>query len=235
MVLKDSVTLITGAGRGIGRAVALTFAGEGARVAVTGRNTERLAQVVDEIRAGGGDAEAFALDVTGEGDAARVTEQVIEKWGQIDVLVNNAGVITYHTPVWDTTVEQWDEVMNTNLRGMFLACRAVVPHMMQREKGVIINIGSSSGRVPEGDYGAYVTSKYGVVGYTASLAHSLRPYGIRVNGINPDWVDTDMARAYDPNGDPDWITGEEIAHAALYLAAHAPKLMTGQFIDIFGV
>ena len=175
MVLKDKVTLITGAGRGIGRAVALAFAGEGARVAVTGRNMERMAQVVDEIRAGGGDAEAFALDVTGEGDAARVTEQVIEAWGQIDVLVNNAGVITYHTPVWDTTIEQWDEVMNTNLRGMFLACRAVIPHMMQREKGVIINIGSSSGRVPEGDYGAYVTSKYGVVGYTASLAHSLRP------------------------------------------------------------
>ena len=234
MVLKDKVTLITGAGRGIGRAVALTFAGEGARVAVTGRNLERLAQVVDEIRAGGGDAEAFALDVTSEDDAARVTEQVIEKWGQIDVLVNNAGVITYHTPVWDTTVEQWDEVMNTNLRGMFLACRAVIPHMMQREKGVIINIGSSSGRVPEGDYGAYVTSKYGVVGYTASLAHSLRHHGIRVNGINPDWVDTDMARAFDPDGHPDWITGEEIAQAALYLAAHAPKLMTGQFIDMFG-
>ena len=235
MVLKDRVALITGAGRGIGRAIALTFAVEGARVAVTGRNMERMAQVVDEIRAGGGAAEAFALDVTSEGDAVRVTEQVIEAWGQIDVLVNNAGVLTYHTPVWDTTIEQWDEVMNTNLRGMFLACRAVIPHMMQREKGVVINIGSSSGRQPEGDYGAYVTSKYGVVGYTASLAHSLRPYGIRVNGINPDWVDTDMARAYDPNGDPDWITGEEIAHAALYLAAHAPKLMTGQFIDIFGV
>ena len=175
MVLKDRVALITGAGRGIGRAIALTFAVEGARTVVTGRNMERLAQVVDEIRAGGGDAEAFALDVTSEGDAVRVTEQVIEAWGQIDVLVNNAGVITYHTPVWDTTIEQWDEVMNTNLRGMFLACRAVIPHMMQREKGVIINIGSSSGRQPEGDYGAYVTSKYGVVGYTASLAHSLRP------------------------------------------------------------
>ena len=234
MVLNDKVALITGAGRGIGRAIALTFAEQGARVACTGRNVERLAQVVEEIRGAGGEAEAIALDVTSDGDASRVTEQVIDKWGQIDILVNNAGVISYHTPVWATTVEQWDDVMNTNLRGMFLVSRAVIPHMMRRVQGVIINIGSSSGRMPEGDYGAYVASKFGVVGYTASLAHSLRHHGIRVNGINPDWVDTDMARAYDPDGHPDWITGEQIAQAALYLAAHAPKLMTGQFIDMFG-
>ena len=234
MVLKDKVALITGAGRGIGRAIALAFAAEGARVACTGRNTERLAQVVDEIRAAGGEAESFALDVTNGDDAVRVAEAVIGKWGQVDILVNNAGVITYHTPVWATTIEQWDEVIDTNLRGMFLASRAVIPHMMERQSGVIINIGSSSGRVPEGDYGAYVTSKYGVVGYTASLAHSLRSHGISVNGINPDWVDTDMARAFDPDGHPDWITGEQIAQAALYLAAHAPRLMTGQFIDLFG-
>ena len=234
MVLRDKVALITGAGRGIGRAIALTFAEQGARVACTGRNVERLAQVVEEIRAASGEAEAIALDVTSDGDASRVTDQVIDKWGQIDILVNNAGVISYHTPVWATTVEQWDDVMNTNLRGMFLVSRAVIPHMMRREQGVIINIGSSSGRMPDGDYGAYVASKFGVVGYTASLAHSLRHHGIRVNGINPDWVDTDMARAYDPDGHPDWITGEQIAQAALYLAAHAPKLMTGQFIDMFG-
>ena len=234
MILKDKVALITGAGRGIGRAIALCFAGEGARIAVTGRNAERLAQVVEEIRAVGGEADAFALDVTRDEDAPRVADKVIDAWGQIDILVNNSGVISYHTPVWATTVEQWDEVMNTNLRGMFLVTSAVVPHMIKREQGVIINIGSSSGRMPEGDYGAYVASKYGVVGYTASLAHSLRHHGIRVNGINPDWVDTDMARAFDPDGHPDWITSEQIAQAALYLAAHAPKLMTGQFIDMFG-
>ena len=106
---------------------------------------------------------------------------------------------------------------------------------MQREQGVIINIGSSSGRQPDGYYGAYAASKWGVVGCTASLANSVRPYGIRVNGINPDWVDTDMARTINPDGDLDWITGEQVAQAALYLAAHAPRLMTGQFIDLFGV
>ncbi|MCY4623743.1 MAG: SDR family NAD(P)-dependent oxidoreductase [Chloroflexi bacterium] len=234
-LLQDRVALITGAGRGIGRAIALAFAGEGARVAVTGRSEGRLTPVVEEINAAGGEARAFTLDVTSEDDAVRVAEQVVEAWGRIDILVNNAGVIHYDVPVWATTVEQWDDVMNTNLRGMFLVCRAVVPDMMRQERGVIINIGSSSGKVPEGDYGAYVASKYGVVGYTASLAHSLRPYGIQVNGLNPDWVDTDMARASMPEGDPDWITQEQMAQAALYLAAHAPKLMTGQFIDMFGV
>ena len=234
MVLKGKVALITGAGRGIGRSIAVAFAGQGARTIVTGRDMDRLTRVADEIGAIGGEAEALLLDVTREENAVRAAEQVVGKWGRIDVLVNNAGIITYHTPVWATTMEQWDEVMNTNLRGMHLVCRAVIPHMMQREQGVIINIGSSSGRQPEGDYGAYATSKWGVVGYTASLAHSLAPYGISVNGINPDWVDTDMARAYNPDGDADWITGEEVAQAALYLATHAPRFMTGQFIDLFG-
>ena len=117
MLLKDKVALITGAGRGIGRAIALAFASEGALIAVTGRNTRLLTRVVDEIRAGGGTAEALALDVTQANDADRVAKQVIGIWGQIDVLVNNAGVITDHTPVWATTIDQWDEVMNTNLRG----------------------------------------------------------------------------------------------------------------------
>ena len=234
MLLEGDVALITGAGRGIGRAIALCFAREGVRTVLTGRDMDLLERVAQEIKAGGGDVAIFSLDVTRDDDAARVAEEVVGTWGQIDVLVNNAGVITYDTPVWATTMEQWDEVMNTNLRGMHLVSRAVIPHMIQRERGVIINIGSSSGRRPDSEYGAYATSKWGVVGYTASLAQSLRPHGIRVNGINPDWVNTDMARAYNPSGDPDWISPEEVAQAALYLAAHAPGTMTGQFVDLFG-
>ena len=226
MLLSGQVVLITGAGRGIGRAIALHFAREGARIVLTGRDMGLLEPVAHEKRSPGGEAAAFSLDVTRDDDADRVAEEVIVRWGRIDVLVNNAGVITYDTPVWETTLERWDEVMNTNPRGMHLACRAVIPHMMQKKRGVIINMGSSSGRRPDSEYGAYATSKWGVVGYTVSLAHSLRRHGIRVNGINPDWVDTDMARAYNPSGGPDWIAPEE--------AAQAPAAMTWQFIDLFG-
>ena len=234
MLFNGDVALITGAGRGIGRAIALCFAREGARTVLTGRDMGRLELVAHQIKAVGGEAVAFSLDVTRDDDAGRVAEEVIGTWGRIDVLVNNAGVITYDTPLWATTMEQWDEVMNTNLRGMHQVCRAVIPHMIRRKRGVIINVGSSSVRRPDSEYGAYATSKWGVVGYTASLAQSLRPYGIRVNGINPDWVDTDMARAYNPSGNPEWIAPEEVAQAALYLAAQAPDMMTGQFIDLFG-
>ena len=234
MPLKDRVALINGAGRGIGRSIALAFAREGARVAVTGRTKERRERVAEEIVAEGGEARPFALDVTVDEQVSEAVSQVLSTWGQIDILVNNAGVILYETPVWATTVEQWDTMMAINLRGMFLCCNAVIPHMMERGHGVIINIGSSSGRMMDAEFGAYSTTKWGVVGYTGSLANSIRPHGIRVNGINPGWVDTDMSRDFDPRGDPEWSTPEEIAQAALFLATQAPRDMTGQFIDVFG-
>lgn len=233
MSLDRKVALVTGAGRGIGRSITLAFARAGASVVAAGRNTSLLDQVVREIRESSGTAHAISLDVTRPEDADRAARHTVDRFGRIDILVNNAGVIIYDTPVWATTVQQWDTVMNTNLRGLFLVSRAVIPYMMEQNCGIIINVGSSSGRQPAGDYGAYAASKYGVVGYTASLAHSLQPHGIRVNGINPGWVDTDMAREHLPQGDPQWITGDQIARAALYLAADAPSVMTGQFIDIF--
>ena len=234
MTLDGQVALITGAGRGIGRAIALTFARNGARIAVTGRTRESREWVAAEIVASGGEARPFDLDVTQDNEVVRAVAEVLSDWGRIDILVNNAGIIQYDSPVWATTVEEWDAMMAVNLRGMFLCCRAVVPHMMERNRGVVINIGSSSGRMADHEYGPYTATKWGVVGYTVSLARSLRPHGIRVNGINPGWVDTDMSRAVEPQGDPDWSTAEEIAQTALFLAAQAPRDMTGQFIDVFG-
>ena len=234
MLLEGEVAFITGAGRGIGRAIAHAFAEEGARIAVTGRTKESRERVAEEIAAAGGEARPFALDVTKDEEVARAVREIMSAWGQIDVLVNNAGVIMYNTPVWATTVDEWDSMMKVNLRGTFLCCQTVIPHMMDRGRGIIINLGSSSGRMADGDFGPYSASKWAVVGYTTSLAQSVRPHGIRVNGINPGWVDTDMSRAFDPAGEPEWSTAEEIAGAALYLAAKAPRDMTGQFIDIFG-
>ena len=234
MLLEGQVAIVTGAGRGIGRAVALTFAQEGARVAVTGRTKHRRDQVTaGEIPAQGGEARSVALDVARDDEVREAVKDVLSTWGRIDIVVNNAGV-GMHKPVWETTVEDWDSLMGTNLRGMFLCCHAVIPHMMERGSGAIINVGSSSARMADDHNGPYTTTKYGVVGYTASLAASLRPHGIRVNALNPGWVDTDMARASDPRGSPEWSTPEEIAQAALFLAANAPRDMTGQFIDIFG-
>ena len=229
----DKVALITGSGRGMGRAIALGLAKNGAKIALTGRNQDLLDKVAKEIEDIGGNSKTFLLDVTNDYQAEAVSKEIFEEWGSIDILVNNAGVILYDKPVWETTLEDWYFIMDTNLKGTFLTCKAVLPYMMQKGEGYIINIGSSSGKEPDDEYGPYAASKWGVVGYTASLAKSLLGQGIIVNGINPTWVDTDMARAYIPEGDPDWVTQKEISDAALYLLTKAPKAMTGKFIDIF--
>ncbi len=234
MLLDGKVAFVTGAGRGIGRSIALAFAKEGAKVAVTGRTKERRDGVAQEIVAAGGEARSVALDVTKEDQVVKAVEEVLSNWGQVDILVNNAGVIMYDTPVWKTTVADWDAMMDINIRGAFLCCHALIPHMMERQTGTIINVGSSSGRMADEDYGPYTASKWAIVGYTASLARSLKPNGIRVNGINPGWVDTDMSRNYDPKGSPEWSKPEEIAETALFLAAIAPRDMTGQCVDVFG-
>ena len=233
MKIENKVALITGAGRGMGRAIALGLAKEGVKIALTGRNQELMNKVTKEIESIGGKAKTFLLDVTNDYQAESVSKEVFEEWGSIDILVNNAGVILYDKPVWETTLEDWNFIIDTNLKGTFLTCKAVLPYMMEKGEGYIINIGSSSGKEPDDEYGPYAASKWGVVGYTASLAKSLSGQGIIVNGINPTWVDTDMARTYIPEGDPEWVTPDEISNAAIYLLTKAPKAMTGKFIDIF--
>ena len=234
MLFTDEVVLITGANRGIGRGIALLFAREGARIAVTGRSKEKCDQVTAEIIAEGGRAHSFVLDVTKDDEVFEAVRQILATWGQIDILVNNAAVMNYDIPVWKTSVENWDDMMRVNLRGVFLCCHAVIPHMMEREKGIIINIGSIVARRAGGDAGAYATTKWGLLGYTTSLARSVRAHGIRVNGVNPGGVDTDMLRAHGREIRPDMTTPEELAQAVLFLAAQAPPDMTGQFIDVFG-
>jgi len=234
MLLDGKVALITGASRGIGRSIAKRFSDDGAKIAVGSRTSHGYEKVISEMANKGIGAKGFLLDVTKSDQVRNAVKEVIEEFGKIDILVNCAGIIIYDTPTWQTTIEQWDEMMAVNLRGTFLCCREVSPHMVERQDGVIINIGSSSGRGADDTFGPYTATKWGVLGYTTSLAKSLRPYGIRVNGINPGWVDTDMTRPIKPEGDPDWSTPEEIADVSVFLAAKAPKDMTGQFVDVFG-
>ncbi len=226
--------LITGASRGIGRAIAYKFAAQGANVLVGARTINGYQKVVDKINENGGLAAGVLLDVTKEEQINETVDHIIGSHGSIDVLINCAGVIVYDSPTWLTTVEEWDNMMEVNVKGTFLCCRSVIPHMIDGSGGCIINMGSSSARMADDEYGPYTATKWAVAGYTASLARSVRQYNIRVNGINPGWVDTDMARLFNPDGDPEWSTAEEIAEVALFLADSAPRDMTGQFIDIFG-
>ena len=234
-LLADKVALVTGAGRGIGRAIAIVMAGEGAKVALTGRNIQPLDQVSDEIQLAGGDATSWQLDVSSENQVEDVVRKISGLWGKIDILINNAAIIHHDTPVWSTPIAEWDEEMAINLRGTFLCCHYVLPQMVERQEGIVINIGSSSGTIPEAEFGAYGATKWGVIGYTASLAKSVRPHGVRVNGLNPGWVETGMTAGQKPeNAGPEWTQPQDIAQAALFLAAHAPADMTGQFINLFG-
>ncbi|MFQ5861299.1 MAG: SDR family NAD(P)-dependent oxidoreductase [Dehalococcoidia bacterium] len=237
-LLEGKVAVITGASRGIGRAIALTYAENGADVALCATNGALLSQVAEEVHALGRRALTIIMDVSKEEDAQRMARETLEAFGQIDILVNNAGIISRETPVWRTTVEEWDRVMGVNLRGAHLCSRAVLAHMVERRSGFIVNIGSisglSAGGVNPGDDGAYTPSKWGLLGYTAVLAKSVRPYGIRVNAINPGLVATDMgktSRTWDvsaPQSSP-----EEVAAAALFLVTAASPDMSGQFIDLF--
>jgi 3-oxoacyl-[acyl-carrier protein] reductase len=234
-LLTDKVALVTGAGRGIGRAIAVALAGEGAKVALTGRNTSRLDQVLAEVQQAGGQAATWQMDVSDESAVEATVQEILAKWGQIDILVNNAAIIHHETPVWSAPIAEWDEEMAINLRGTFLCCHYVLPQMVERRSGVVINIGSSSGTIPEDMSGAYGATKWGVIGYTTSLAKSVREHRVQVNGLNPGWVETDMTAGQIPaNAGPEWTQPEDIARAALFLAAHAPADMTGQFINLFG-
>ncbi len=235
-LLRGKVALVTGAGRGIGRAISTILASEGASLALTGRDTSRLERVKGEIQRDQGQADVWQMDVSQESSVEDIVGKVIDHWGQIDILVNNAAIIHPETPVWDTPILEWDEEMSINLRGTFLCCHFVLPHMIKRGQGVVINIGSSSGTIAEDIYGAYGATKWGVIGYTISLAKSVRRHGVKVNGLNPGWVETDMTAgtSIPPDAGPEWTQPEDIARAALFLAAHAPADMTGQFINLFG-
>lgn len=240
--LSGRTAIVTGASRGIGKAIALALAANGAKVACVARSAEKLKETVDEITAAGGTAEAHTLDVVDSEAVTKLVEGLAEKWGQLDIVVNNAG-ITADTLIPRMTDEQWDSVIATNLRSVFLFTRAASQAMMRKRTGRIINISSVSGVMGNPGQANYSASKAGVIGFTRTVARELAGRKITVNAICPGFIASEMTAAMGATLDemikekiPAKRLGEanEIADAVLYLASDSAAYMTGEVITIDG-
>jgi len=230
--LRDRTAIITGASRGIGRAIALRFAGEGARVGLVARSETALADVANACRRAGAEAVATAVaDVADPGQVARAAEALRAALGPADVVVNNAGAVV-RAPALETTDADWRRVIATNLDGTFHVTRAFGADLRAR-RGRVINISSRAGREGTPMLAAYCAAKHAVVGFTRALAEELREAGVAVNAICPGSVDTEMLKIGLPDATPA-MTPDDIAATALFLAADAPAALTGACLDVFG-
>jgi 3-oxoacyl-[acyl-carrier protein] reductase len=242
--LEGLVALVTGASRGIGRRIAERFALEGSRVVVAYVVDRSAAdEVVGGINADGGEAFAVASDVSRSQDVERMVEAALERFGRIDVLVNNAG-IHVAKPVMETTEAEWDRTIDVNLKGAYLCSKAVVPTMRRQGAGAIVNISSNSGLYHPSAmrFTEYTVSKAGLNGLTKALALALGPE-IRVNAICPGWIRTDMLEEIDPavhaailaeTALGRWGTPDDVASAAVYLASAESAFVTGELHIVAG-
>jgi len=240
--LKGQTAIVTGASQGIGKTIAQVLARAGARVACVARSADKLEQTVAAIREAGGTAEAFACDVTNTDSVQQVVDQVMERWERLDILVNNAG-ITRDTLIPRMQDADWDDVINTNLRGSFLFTRAATRPMMQNRYGRIINISSVSGLAGNPGQANYSASKAGLIGMTRTVARELASRKITVNAVAPGFIETEMTAALGPavldevkKRVPAKRMGktQEIAECVLFLASGAAAYITGQVLTVDG-
>ena len=185
MRLKDKVAIVTGGGRGIGKAISMAFASEGATVVIAARTSSRIDDTIEKIKSDGGRAKAVQTDVSDEKQVQRLVAETIGECGKVDVLVNNSGIGGPTVNVVDLRLQDWNEVLAINLTGSMLCAREVLTHMIPRKKGNIINIGSDGGRFGYPMRSPYCVSKWGIIGLTETLAVEVGQYNIRVNCISP--------------------------------------------------
>ena len=237
MRLDDRIAVVTGASRGIGRAIALAFAAEGAHVAGVARSQDGLADLASRIGELGRETLSVVADLAEEADIARAAEAVLDRFGRIDILVNNAAMIHPSADLVDFAPDLWRRVLDVNLIAPALLTRAVLPSMMARKTGKVINIASIGGRRGSAGRSAYRASKAALISLTESVAAEVRPHGIDVNCICPGGVDTEGLReAFGNRGpkEPGLMRPEEIAEVAVFLASDAASAITGTAIDAFG-
>ena len=246
MRLEDKVAIITGAGQGLGRAYAHGFAREGARVVVADIQEDKAGSVVREVRDLGGEALAVGVDVSEPASVRAMVERTVERFGRVDVLLNNAAIFATikMKPFEEIGLEEWNRLMAVNLTGTFLCCQAVAPHMRERGQGRIINISSSTVLNGRAMYMHYVTSKAGVVGMTRSLATELGGDNITVNTITPGSTETEVPRGtvtaeqkqamIDAQALHRRQTPEDLVGVAVFLASEESKFITGQVINVDG-
>jgi len=240
--LAGHVALVTGASQGIGRACALTLARAGASVALCARNEEKLAQVAGEIQAQGGQTATFRMDVANEDEIKTCVNGAIERFGKIDILINNAG-ITRDTLLMRMKRADWDSVLQTNLTGAYLCTQAAIGPMLKQRWGRIVNISSVFGQMGQAGQANYAASKAGLIGFTMGMARELASRNITVNAVAPGYIETAMTEGLSealkskvkeaiPLGRPG--SDMDVAHAVAFLASEEASYITGHVLNVNG-
>lgn len=214
--LAETVSIVTGAGRGIGRAISLVLARAGSRVVLAARSEPQLRAVVEEIRNRGGEALAIPTDLTRDEEMESLVDRTLKEWGSIDYLINNAGS-GKTGPIVKARREEWDQTLGVNLRAPMVLSQLVLPKLMEKGSGAIVNIGSVSGKAGHANTAAYSASKFGLIGFTESLYEEVREYGIKAAVILPGFVDTPMIPPVKGLDRSKMIRPEDIAEAVLFV------------------